>query len=250
MMKQSKTIRRQTLEVGILFLFSSFFSALFLFSYHPILQETFSNKGTASAIYKGSQNLALTFSISAHQAHVDDLMDLLEKNNVRKTTFFISGQWLEKHPALLKKMQNRGYEIALLGDSFVDEENWNEDELQNEIAKLKKAFKNSNLSFSPYFRSNNGQPSKRLLAAISEQNWQSVFWSQELDENELSTQGMIRAVKGFQPGDILFIQPSLWDHPVFQLVLPLLIQKGMEQYQWVSISELVVGSKAKTNVIP
>ena len=192
----------------------------------------------------------MTFSISSQQRNVDDLLNLLEKNHVRKVTFFISGQWLEKHPALSKKMESRGYEIALLGDSFNDEKNWDEVELQNEISKLKNSFKHSNLSFSPYFRSNNGQPSKRLLAAISKQHWQTIFWSQQLDGNELSSQGMIRAVKEFKPGDILFIQPSLWDHPAFQLVLPLLIQKGMEHYQWVSISEIVLGTKAETKVIP
>ena len=55
--------------------------------------------------------VALTFDDGPHEKYTSELLDTLANYDV-KATFFLIGKNVEKHPEIVKRMQNEGHEIA------------------------------------------------------------------------------------------------------------------------------------------
>ena len=79
------------------------------------------------AITKGNveeSNIALTFNISWGEEKVHDILDELSKEDVQ-ATFFLSGEWAERHPAIVEKITENQHEIGMLGyryKSYLEQE--------------------------------------------------------------------------------------------------------------------------------
>jgi len=83
----------------------AFFTAGFLWFESNGSLSVFS-KESPVALTKGSSdepNIALTFNISWGEKKVHDILKQLEQHQVQ-ATFFVSGEWAEKHPDILKKI--------------------------------------------------------------------------------------------------------------------------------------------------
>src|SRR5699024_8868186 len=69
-------------------------------------------------------NIGLTFNISWGGEKVFDILKLLEKNGVQ-ATFFVSGEWAERHPDILEKISEGKHELGMLGyryKSYLDQD--------------------------------------------------------------------------------------------------------------------------------
>ncbi len=55
--------------------------------------------------------IAISFDCAYNDTHVDYILDLLDEYNI-KTTFFVTGFWVDKFPHTLKKIYERGHEIG------------------------------------------------------------------------------------------------------------------------------------------
>ena len=66
------------------------------------------------AIYRGNENnknVSLCINIYWGTEYVLDMLDILDKNEV-KATFFVGGTWASKNVEVLKEIYDRGHEIA------------------------------------------------------------------------------------------------------------------------------------------
>ena len=65
-------------------------------------------------IYKVDTNkneIALTFDISYNERNIDEILEVLDKYDV-KATFFVVGNWIDENKDVVKKIYDRGHEIG------------------------------------------------------------------------------------------------------------------------------------------
>ena len=65
-------------------------------------------------IYKVDTNkneIALTFDISYNERNIDEILEVLDKYDV-KATFFVVGNWIDENKDVVKKIYARGHEIG------------------------------------------------------------------------------------------------------------------------------------------
>src|SRR5690554_2619855 len=65
-------------------------------------------------IYQGNKNkpnVSLMFNVYWGTEYINDILNVLDKENVR-TTFFIGGMWAKMNPEVLKEIHKRGHELG------------------------------------------------------------------------------------------------------------------------------------------
>ncbi len=75
--------------------------------------ETSSNSNKLLPIYnvKTEENkIALTMNCAWNADDIDKILEILKQNNV-KITFFMVGDWIDKYPEYVKKINEAGHEI-------------------------------------------------------------------------------------------------------------------------------------------
>ncbi len=75
--------------------------------------ETSANSEKLLPIYKvktEENKVALTMNCAWNADDIDKILEVLEQNNV-KITFFMVGDWIEKFPEYVEKINNAGHEI-------------------------------------------------------------------------------------------------------------------------------------------
>ena len=75
--------------------------------------EASSNSEKLLPIYKvktEEKKIALTMNCAWNADDIDKILEILEQNNV-KITFFMVGDWIDKYPEYVKKINEAGHEI-------------------------------------------------------------------------------------------------------------------------------------------
>ena len=75
--------------------------------------ETSSNSNKLLPIYKvkiEEKKVALTMNCAWNADDIDKILEILKQNNV-KITFFMVGDWIDKFPDYVKKINAAGHEI-------------------------------------------------------------------------------------------------------------------------------------------
>lgn len=75
--------------------------------------ETSSNPEKLLPIYRvktDEKKVALTMNCAWNADDIDKILEVLKSNNV-KITFFMVGDWIEKYPEAVKKINDAGQEI-------------------------------------------------------------------------------------------------------------------------------------------
>lgn len=75
--------------------------------------ETSASSEKLLPIYKvktEEKKVALTMNCAWNADDIDKILEILEKNNV-KITFFMVGDWIDKFPEYVKKINEAGHEI-------------------------------------------------------------------------------------------------------------------------------------------
>lgn len=78
-----------------------------------------SSSGRSLPIYSvdtQEKNISLTFDSAWNVDDLDQILDILNRCDV-KATFFVTGEWVEKYPDEVKKLVNNGHELGNHGDN-------------------------------------------------------------------------------------------------------------------------------------
>lgn len=59
----------------------------------------------------GKKDIALTFDVALGAEYTEEILNILDKNNI-KATFFVVGNWVDRHGDILKKINDKGHEIG------------------------------------------------------------------------------------------------------------------------------------------
>ena len=150
------------------------------------------------------KKVALTMNCAWNADDIDKILEVLKQNNT-KITFFMVGEWIEKFPEAVKKINEEGHEIASHSDTHPHvnklsyEENINQIEKSNE--KIEKITgKRTQIYRPPYVEYND-----TVIKAVQDKNYYALQWNLDtLDYTGLTGTEMWNRLKDkIKAGDII-----------------------------------------------
>ena len=182
--------------------------------------------------------VALTFD-DGPTKNVDQLLPLLDEYNA-KSTFFLIGNEIEKHPEEAKKIVEAGHQIGnhtyshkrmvLKSSSFIEEEIEKTDELIRSIGY------EGEIDFRPPY----GKKFLGLPYYLNKTNRETIMWSLDPETYYTSVDEKINYVmENIQPGSIILLHP-MYDQTggTLQVVETILKELMNEGYRFVTVDEL------------
>lgn len=202
---------------------------------------------TSSSVYRmipiynvetEEKKVAFTMNCAWNDEDIEQILDVLEKKDVR-ITFFLVGDWIDKYPDAAKKIYEKGHEIATHSNthphvnSLSYEENIEELELSNiKIEKITGS--KTNLYRTPY-----GEYNNTVITAASDSNYSTIQWSLDtLDYEGLTGKQMWERLQNkLKNGDIILSHNGT-EHTAdsLEMLLSNIEAKGFEV---VKVSELI-----------
>ena len=143
--------------------------------------------------YVGNSNdkvIYLTFDAGYDNGLLEGILNVLKEKDV-KSTFFVTGDFLERNTDLLLKIVNDG---QIIGNHTYNHKNItkiSEKELVNEITQFENKYKEiTGKELIKYFRPPEGEFNKESLTIMKKMGYKTFFWSiAYVDWNVNKTQG-------------------------------------------------------------
>lgn len=130
-------------------------------------------------IYHGDtsgKNIYLTFDEGYENGYTPKILDALKQTNV-KAAFFITGDYLRRHPDLVKRMVNEGHIVGNHTDNHPSLPQVSDAMVQKEIQTLSEDYARLTGGKMTYLRPPMGEYSERTLKITHEMGYRNVFWS-------------------------------------------------------------------------
>ncbi len=240
----------KSLKQLLLVVIAAFFTAWFLYMENIVHMPAFSAKDGPKAVYKGEKDLAITFNIGWGDVKAEPILDTLKKEGVKSATFFLSGSWAERHPDLVARIVKEGYEIGMLGYSYEDYTELEEDKIRRDLAKAQEAFRKLNIKDIKLVRAPTGHFDQKTLKVADRMGYTVVHWSVDSkDWTNPGVQAIAENVSKAKKGDIILLHASDSAKQTAK-ALPLILDdvkgKGLKL---VSVSEMIANADTKTNEI-
>ncbi|WP_100012738.1 polysaccharide deacetylase family sporulation protein PdaB [Lentibacillus sediminis] len=228
------------------------FTATFVWFERDGTFSVFSGKEPA-VLTKGSANepdIALTFNISWGEEKVYDILEKLEQHEAQ-ATFFLSGEWAEKHPDAVEQIAEGEHEIGMLGyryQSYLEQEI---DQVRADLLKAREAFAKLGYEDMELLRTPSGHFDKEIVELAEEMNFQVVHWNvNPSDWENPGTDAIVDTVmEQTDNGDIVLLHASdsvKQTAGALETILPGLKSKGFEL---VPISELINQADADAELV-
>ena len=225
-------------------------SAWFLFLQNSVYSPVFSTKNGPKAVYKGEQNVAITFNIGWGDEKAAPIIETLKKENIHSATFFLSGSWAERHPDLVATIVKEGYEIGLLGYNYKDYSDLKDEEITRDIAKGLEVFKKMNVKNIELLRAPTGHFDKRLLKISENFGLTVVHWS--VDSKDWTNPGVDQIVRNAtqaQKGDIILLHASDSAKQTNKALPQILNKLRGQNLKFVTVSEMISNSSTRSEEI-
>lgn len=183
------------------------------------------------AIYRGNAQkpmISFTFDATYGDNQTNRLLDIMNRYGFR-STFFLSGIWLESFPTLARAIASAGHEI---GNHTYDHPHLGElsdTEIRNQLSRTDSIIKNVTGQTSRYFRPPFGEFNDRILRIASELGYQTVMWTiDSLDWQDPGVSVIARRVlDNAQNGAIVLMHQAAPQTPLaLPQILDTLIQRG------------------------
>lgn len=190
--------------------------------------------------------VSLTMNCAWNADDIDQILEIL-KNNQVKITFFMVGDWMDKYPEAVKKIQEAGQEIGSHSDTHPHVNNLsyekNIEEMEKSNDKLEKITgKRTNLYRAPY-----GEYNNTVIKAAKDKGYHTIQWSLDtLDYTGITGTEMWNRLKDkLKQGDIILMHNGT-KHTADSLdsLLKNIKEKG---YEVVPVSELIYRENYQIN---
>ncbi|GIN20613.1 MAG TPA: polysaccharide deacetylase family sporulation protein PdaB [Bacillus bacterium] len=244
------TLSGRRIKQGILIVIISFFTALFYFSQSIVQFPVLSAKGEPKAIYKGEEGVALTFNIGWGDVQAEPVLKVLEEKEVRSATFFLSGAWAERHPEVVEKIKEMGFEIGSLGYAYEDYTELEDEEIRRDIDRSLEVFKKLDIKEVELLRSPTGHFDKRTLKIADDMGLTLIHWSlNSQDWKNPGVKTIIQNVRKVKKGDIILMHASDAATQTAK-ALPEVLSVLQNKDNLVTVSYMIANGRVKTKLIP
>lgn len=228
------------------------FTASFLWFERDGAFSVFSDEESV-ALTKGNTNepdIALTFNISWGEEKVHEILKQLKQQEVQ-ATFFVSGEWAERHPDILNDISEAKHEIGMLGYRYKSYLNKEIDEVRKDILTAKQTFRKLGFEDLELVRAPHGHFNKEIIELMEELGFKVIHWNvNPNDWQNPGTQLIInRVMEKTTNGDIILLHASdsvKQTSEALKTILPGLKNKGFE---YATISELINQAQAESKIV-
>ncbi|MFC3040877.1 polysaccharide deacetylase family sporulation protein PdaB [Virgibacillus xinjiangensis] len=230
----------------------AFFTAAFVWFERDGSFSVFSGE-EPTAIAKGSANepnIALTFNISWGEEKVFDILEKLAEEGTQ-ATFFLSGEWAERHPEIVERINEEDHEIGMLGyqyKSYLDQET---DEVRQDLIKAREAFEKMGLEDTNLLRPPSGHFNKQIIEIAEEMGFEVIHWNINTHDwkNPGTNEIVDTVMENTTNGDIILMHASdsaKQTADALEIILPGLRTK---KFQFVTMSELIDQAHAEAELV-
>ena len=165
--------------------------------------------GTIYAGDKSSNMVSLMVNVYWGNEHLEKMLDIFKKHNV-KTTFFIGGTWANENDKLLKRIFYEGHEIASHGYKHKEQgklsytDNLTEIQVCHEIIKTKLGVEME------LFAPPGGSYNSNTVKAGEFLGYKTIMWTRDtIDWRDHDTNVIYnRAVTNMSGGDLILMHPT------------------------------------------
>lgn len=158
--------------------------------------------------------VALTFDAGASGEPTPDILDTLRSAGL-SVTFFLTGQWCERHADLVRRIAEDGHEIANHSYSHPDLRKLDDRAVQEEITRTEQVVQRiTGRPCAPYFRPPYGSRDQRIISLVSQLGYTCVYWS--VDSWDAFKKGITaeevkeRVLTKTRGGDIVLMHCGSW----------------------------------------
>lgn len=204
-------------------------------------QQTKNESAIPVAFMKGNENekkIALTFNISWGEEKVFDILKVLKTEDI-EATFFVSGEWAERHPQIIDQIVEEQHELGMLGYRY---KNYLEQEIgqvRKDMIYAKEVFRKLGYKNTKFIRPPSGYFNEEIIVLAKQLGLDVIYWSvQTNDWENPGVENIIEQISTAKKGDIILLHASdsaKETADALKIVLPNYKQKG---YSFVTVSEL------------
>jgi len=196
--------------------------------------------GEISCVNTALKRVSLTFDAGASGLPTPAILDSLREAGVH-ATFFLTGQFAESYPELVKRMAEEGHELANHSYSHPRFTEIGAEEARRQITRTEDLIRRmTGLSTKPYFRFPYGARNGGLVALVNQEGYLSIFWTIDTLDWDTSTtceQIRSRVMRNIKPGAIILMHCG---SPQEAQALPLVIRDLREMgYEPTTLTELL-----------
>lgn len=120
--------------------------------------------------------VALTFDVRNDEDQVAQILLQLREEKT-KATFFLTGEWIQRHRSLARAIVRDGHEVGRSLYSDRDASQLSLEELREELRKTDQAWTDAQLPEGKLFRAPHGETSRQIAKEIRTRHEQLIAWS-------------------------------------------------------------------------
>lgn len=186
------------------------------------------------------KKISISFDAAWGAEDFPKIMEVLEKHNV-KTTFFMTGEWVEKYPECVKMLVEKGHDLGNHSASHPDMTTLSKEAQREQILKVHKAVKTLTGYEMELFRPPYGAYNNEVIRTCYEVGYFPIQWDVDsLDWKDLSAGEIINKVcnhKALDNGSIILCHNGA-KHTA-EALDEMLTNLKNQGYEIVPISELI-----------
>lgn len=150
------------------------------------------------------KKVAFTMNCAWNADDIDSILETLKNNNV-KITFFMVGEWIDKFPEAVKKINSEGHEIASHSNTHPHVNNLSYEENIKEIEDSNKKIDNITGKKTKVYRPPYGEYNDTVIKAAQDKGYYCIQWSLDtLDYTGITGEEMWKRLDGkIKSGDII-----------------------------------------------
>ena len=189
------------------------------------------------SVERNDNSIALTFNCAWGAEDIEDVLNSLEKYNV-KATFFIVGEWAEKYPEKVQAISSAGHELAGHSYNHKDYKTLSGNEIKTDIEKNAAAVREASGIDIKLFRVPSGSYNSEVISAIEKEGYIAIQWSVDsIDYGDADCESIFRrATEKTVPGDIILMHTGTKNTAV---ALPRILDSLSGKYEFLTVSELL-----------
>lgn len=179
---------------------------------------------------------SITFNCAWDNHDIDKVLDTLFKYNV-KATFFIVGDWAEKHPDSLAKIYDAGHEIGAHSYDHKDYAKLSTSEIKEDIKKCDGVISKVINTTPKLYRVPSGSYNNNAIETLEKCGKIPVQWSCDtIDYNDASAEDIYKRAIKLEKGGILLMHTGTKNTAV---ALSRILDTLTKNFQLVPVGELL-----------
>jgi polysaccharide deacetylase family sporulation protein PdaB len=189
------------------------------------------------SVERQDNKIALTFDCAWNDDDIDEILAALEKYNCR-ATFFAVGDWAEKYPDALKKINDAGHEIGNHSYKHDDYTKMSAEEITADLDRCDKTIEEIIGKKPSLMRAPSGGYNDTVVKAAQNSGRMYIQWSVDgIDYGDAEKKAIYnRVVSKTKNGDIILLHNGTKNTAK---ILPEILEKLGDKFEFATVSELI-----------